>query len=153
VNSRLVTILNAIGCLVLAGFILVQWQLSQKVSDQLLASRSREILQANARVEAENLTRQLQADIDGLKASVDSIQQSAALAEHQLNAKAEETKSLATQLSETQEQLRTWEAAVKSRDEALTLRDTKLQQLNDSLLATRKRLDQAVAELKTAGAR
>ncbi len=152
-NSRLVTILNAIGCLVLAGVILIQWQQGQRLSDQLLASRSKEITQANARVEAEKLTRQLQADIDGLKASVDSIQQSAALAEQQLNTKAEETKSLATQLSQTQEQIKTWEAAVKSRDEALTLRDAKLQEINDSLLATRKRLDQAVAELKSAGAR
>jgi len=153
VNSRLVTILNAIGCLVLAAVILIQWQQGQMLSDQLLASRSQEVLQANARVEAETLSKQLQADIDGLKASVDSIQQSAALAEQQLAAKAEETKSLLTQLSQTQEQIKTWEAAVKSRDEALTLRDTKLQELNDSLVATRKRLDQAVAELKTAGAR
>lgn len=152
-NTRLLTVLNAVGCLVLIGFIVIQWQQSQKLSDQLRESRSREILQDNARVAAESMVKQLQSDIEGLKASVESIQQSATVADQESLAKAAETQALAAQVARAQEQVVAWEAAVKERDEAIALRDAKLQQLNEALVATRKRLDQAVAELKSAGAR
>jgi chromosome segregation ATPase len=153
VSARLLTILNAVGCLVLGAFIVVQWQGGQSLSDELQASRSAAILEANARIAAERTATQLQADIDGLKASIDSIQQSVAATEKELAAKAAEAQALAGQLSEAQEQLKARDAAVQARDEALALRDEKLQELNDSLVATRKRLDEAVAALKAAGAR
>jgi chromosome segregation ATPase len=151
--ARVLPVLNAIGCLVLAGFIFIQWRGGQALSEELHESRSREILEKNARLEAEKLSRQLQADIDGLKASIDSIQQAAAVAEKDLAAKTEEAKGLAGLVTEAQEQIKTWEAAVKARDEAIVLRDAKLKELNEALVATRARLDEAVAELKKAGAR
>jgi hypothetical protein len=151
--ARLLTVLNAAGCLVLAGFILIQWRGGQALSRELHDSRSREILEKNARLDAEKLSKQLQADIDGLKASIDSIQQAAAVAEQEKAAKAEEAKGLAGLVSEAQNQIKTWEEAVKARDEAIALRDTKLKELNQALVATRGRLDEAVAELKKAGAR
>ena len=43
--------------------------------------------------------------------------------------------------------------ALQKRDEALAERDSKLKEINGQLVATRKRLDEAVAELKKAGAR
>ena len=152
-SARLLTVLNAAGCLVLAGFILIQWRGGQALSHELHESRSREILEKNARLDAEKLSKQLQADIDGLKASIDSIQQAAAVAEQEKAAKAEEAKGLAGLVSEAQERIKTWEEAVKARDEAIALRDTKLKELNEALVATRGRLDEAVAALKKAGAR
>jgi chromosome segregation ATPase len=146
-------VINAIGCLVLAGFILIQWQGGQSLSRELHQSRSREILETNARLEAEKAARDLRADMDGLKASIDSIQQAAAIAEQEMAAKVEEARGLAGLVAEAQAQIKTWEEAVKARDEAIVARDAKLKELDEALVATRKRLDEAVAELKKAGAR
>ena len=148
--ARVLPFVNVAGCLVLAVFIVIQWRGGQVLSDELQQSRSREILEKNARMDAEKMSRQLQADIDGLKASIDSIQQAAAEAEKAMAAKEEEAKGLAGQ---AQDQIKTWEEAVKARDEAIVQRDAKLKELNEALVATRKRLDEAVAELKKAGAR
>ena len=49
--------------------------------------------------------------------------------------------------------MKEWEEALKVRDAALAERDTKLKKLNASLISTRKRLDEAIAQLKKAGAR
>lgn len=159
-TTRLLPVLNAIGCLVLVGFIFIQWRGGQMLSRELYESRSREILEKNARFDAEKLSRQLQADLDGLKASVDSIQQAAEVAEKELATKNEEIGKFAAGLAQATEQIKTWEVAVKERDEAILKRDAaiaerdaKLKELNDQLVATRKRLDEAVAELKKAGAR
>ena len=151
--ARVLPFVNVAGCLVLAGFIVIQWRGGQILSEELRESRSREILEKNARFDAEKMSRQLQADLDGLKASIDSIQQAAAEAEKTMAAKEEEAKGLAGLVTQAQDQIKTWEAAVKARDEAIVQRDAKLKELNEALVATRKRLDEAVAELKKAGAR
>lgn len=151
--ARVLPFVNVAGCLVLAVFIVIQWRGGQLLSDELQQSRSREILEKNARMDAEKMSRQLQADIDGLKASIDSIQQAAAEAEKAMAAKEEEAKGLAGLVTQAQDQIKTWEEAVKARDEAIVQRDAKLKELNEALVATRKRLDEAVAELKKAGAR
>lgn len=152
-SARLLTILNAVGCLLLAGFILIQWRGGEALSRELHETRSREIVEKNARLDAEKRGRQLQADIDGLKASIDSIQQAAAVAEEEKEAKAEEIRKLGELVTQADGQIKTWEEAVKARDEAIVQRDAKLKELNEALVATRKRLDEAVAELKKAGAR
>ncbi len=152
-TARWLSILNAIGCLVLAGFILIQWRGGQSLSRELHQSRSREILETNARLEAEKLAKGLQADLDGLKASIDSIQQAAAVAEEEMVAKVEEARGLAGLVTEAQARIKTWEEAVTARDEAIVARDAKLKELNEALVATRARLDEAVAALKKAGAR
>lgn len=151
--ARFLPFVNAAGCLVLVGFIFVQWRGGQELSRQLHQSRSREILEANARQDAEKLAGQLQADLDGLKASIDSIRESAEAAEKERAAKAAEVAGLATALAGAQESVKTWEQAVKDRDKAIAARDAKLRELNEALVATRQRLDEAVAELKKAGAR
>jgi len=151
--ARILTWLNAAGCLVLAGFILFQWRGSRLLTEQLEQSRAAAIHEKNARFDAEKLTRQLQSDIDGLKASIDSIQQAAATAERDMAAKEEEVKGMAGLLDQARERIRTWEEAVKARDEAIAARDARLKELDAALLATRKRLDEAVAALKKAGAR
>jgi peptidoglycan hydrolase CwlO-like protein len=151
--ARVLPFVNVAGCLLLAGFIVLQWRGGQVLSQELQESRSREIHEKNARLDAEKMSRQLQADIDGLKASIDSIQQAAAEAEEKMVAKEEEAKGLAGLVTKAQDQIKTWEEAVKARDEAIVQRDARLKELNEALVATRARLDEAVAELKKAGAR
>ncbi|WP_264502474.1 hypothetical protein [Luteolibacter flavescens] len=160
-------IVNAVGCVVLVGFIFIQWLEGQGLERDLGETRTREILEKNARTEAEQQITQLRSDIQGLKDSVDSIRQAAEAAEKELVIKNEEIAKFAAGLEEARAMIVTWEAAVKERDEALKLRDealqkrdeaiaardSKLKEVNAQLVATRKRLDEAVAELKKAGAR
>lgn len=157
--NRSLPIVNAVGCVVLVGFILIQWFGGQQLDQQLHEAKSREILEKNARFEAEKRANQLQSDIQGLKDSVDSIRQAADAAEKELTIKNEEIAKFAAGLEEAKATITTWEQAVKERDEAiqkrdaaLAERDSKLKEVNGQLVATRKRLDEAVAELKKAGA-
>ncbi|MCW1923176.1 hypothetical protein OKA05_11485 [Luteolibacter arcticus] len=159
-NPRALPIVNAVGCIVLAGFILIQWFGGQVRDKELHEAKSREILEKNARLEAEKRADQLQSDIQGLKDSVDSIRKAAEAAEKEVALRIEDIAKFSAGLEEAKASIVTWEQAVKERDEALVKRDaalaerdSKLKELNGQLVATRKRLDEAVAELKKAGAR
>ena len=152
-SARLLPILNAVGCLVLAGLILAQWHGGQTLEDQLRDARGRTSEAMNARLDAEKRVARLQSDIDGLKASIDAIREGS---ERDRKAaedagkfaadKAGEVGILTIGLGKAQEQIKLWEDATKVRDE-------KLKEINESLVETRKRLDEAVAKLKQAGAR
>lgn len=152
-SARLLPILNALGCLILVGFILVQWHGGQSLQNQLFASQTQSILEANARLETEKRADALQSDVDGLKASIEAIrvtsqhdQYSAGEATKLATEKATEAEALTTDLTQAQEQLKQWAEAVKSRDE-------KLKELNEALIVTRNRLNEAITKLKQAGAR
>jgi peptidoglycan hydrolase CwlO-like protein len=160
VNPKVLPIVNAVGCIVLVGFILIQWFGGQLLSKELHEARSREILEKNARFEAEKKVKTLQSDIEGLKNSVDSIRQAAETAEKAVELKDQDIAKFSAALEEAKAKIVTWEQAVKDRDDALLKRDaaiaerdSKLKEINGQLVATRKRLDEAVAELKKAGAR
>jgi hypothetical protein len=150
VNARWFTILNAVGCLFLAGFIFVQWLGGTKLEDELMAARREVAEEGKARAEAEKRAAALSADIEGLKTSIDLIRRDA---EEQVKATKEQAgqaQELHTNLVQAQEQMKLMDEAIKARDEAIKTRDTKLKEYSDALLATRKRLDEAVAKLKEA---
>jgi peptidoglycan hydrolase CwlO-like protein len=160
VNPKVLPIINAVGCVVLVGFILVQWFGGQLLSKELHEAKSREINEKNARFEAEKKAKTLQSDIEGLKGSVDSLRQATDDAQKLVELKEEDIAKFSAALEEAKAKILTWEQAVKERDEALQKRDaalaerdSKLKEINGQLVATRKRLDEAVAELKKAGAR
>jgi chromosome segregation ATPase len=153
VSARLLPIFNAIGCAVLMVLIVVQWKGGQILEDQLRESHAQTLVETNAHQESEKRAVQLQSDVDGLKASIDAIReasdrdkQAADEAGKFAADKASEAQALTAGLGKAQEQLKVWEEAVKSRDE-------KLKELNEALVATRQRLDEAIAKLKQAGAR
>ena len=150
---RFLPFFNAAGCLVLLGVVLFQWRAGQEVSRRLHESRSVEIVERNARAEAEELGKRLQADVDGLKASIDSMRHAAELSGRDLAAKDVELKTMVAAMEQARERIAAWEAAVRDRDEAIAARDLRLKELDVLLSATRKRLDEAVAELGKAGAR
>ena len=89
---------------------------------------------------------QLHSDLDGLKASVDSMKAEAEEAGKLLAEQAQQAGLLDAQALKIEEQRKLWEEAIKARDE-------KIAELNHSLVATRTRLDEAIAKLKQAGAR
>lgn len=159
-NPKVLPIVNAIGCVVLVGFILIQWFGGETLREKLVDTQKREIIEKNARFEAEKRAKTLQSDIEGLKNSVDSIRKQAEDAEKLVELKDQDIVKFTAALEEAKTKIGTWEQAVKDRDDALVKRDaaiaerdSKLKEINGQLVATRKRLDEAVAELKKAGAR
>jgi len=152
-SFRLLPILNAVGCAVLMVLVVIQWKGGQSLEDQLRDSRAQTASEMKGREDAEKHAVQLQSDVDGLKASIDSMREgsvrdrkTAEDAGKFASDKAGEVGALTINLGKAEEQLKVWEEAVKSRDE-------KLKELNDDLVATRQRLDEAIAKLKQAGAR
>ncbi len=152
-SVRPLPILNAIGCAVLMVLIVIQWKSGQSVEDKLRDSREQMALETKGRQDAEKRAVQLQSDVDGLKAAIDAMREgserdrkTAEDAGKFASDKAGEVGALTIGLGKAQEQLKVWEESVKARDE-------KLKELNESLVATRQRLDEAIAKLKQAGAR
>ena len=117
------------GCVVLVGFILLQWAGGSALGKKLHETESRLILEQNARAEAEHQTKKLQGDIEGLKASIDSIRKDAEQNEKDLEAKSAEIGVLSAGLLDAQEKVKAWEEALKARDEALAARDEKIKEL------------------------
>lgn len=149
-KSRVLPILNAIGCLILTGLVVTQWRLErghlrdiQNLQSELAGSR-------------ENLTAETQRsaaherDIAALKESIEATQQAAEAAARSLAEQSSQAEGLQTELATTREQAA---VQIKAWEDAIAARDAKLQSLNADLTATRARLDEAIAKLKAAGAR
>jgi chromosome segregation ATPase len=146
VKSRVLPILNAIGCLVLTGLVASQW-LRERESDQALIATQRELSAAKEFSTSETKRASaLERDIAVLKESIEATQKSAEEAATAAAAKTTEASALSAEITAAREQIKTWEAA-------LAERDTKLRSLDAELTATRQRLDAAIAKLKAAGAR
>lgn len=132
--------------MVLAVCVCLQWNSELQTTEKLKSATHELDVQIKARVAAEDKNRQLQNDGDGLKAAIESIRKESEVASATVAAQTGQADNLAKNLSETQAQLKLWEDAIK-------VRDGKISELNVSLLATRKRLDEALSALKKAGAR
>ena len=149
-KSRVLPILNAIGCLILTGLVVTQWRqerdhLRDIQNLQSALAGSREKLTAETRRSAA-----LERDIAALKESIEATQQAAEAAARGLAEQSSQAEVLQTELATTREQAA---AKIKAWEDAIAARDAKLQSLNADLTATRARLDEAIAKLKAAGAR
>lgn len=143
---KVLPILNAIGCLFLVGFIIIQWNGSQKLDSALRDARLSERNAQNEKIQVEQRVVQMQVDVDTLKSSIESIR----AGEEKLKKEIEDGKELV----HLQHTGLTFSAAhLNALEEAVTERNARITELNTSLVATRKRLDEAIAELKKAGAR
>ena len=152
-SARLLPILNALGCLILTGFIFLQWRGGHALENQLREADRRFQAESGLRLDAEARATRLQSDIEGLKASIEAIREASErdqkAAVDAAKAMAEQTSAnagLTDQLARSKQQLKDWEEAIRTRDD-------KLKELNAALVATRQRLDEAIAKLKQAGAR
>jgi hypothetical protein len=138
-------ILNAIGCIFLAGFIVFQWNSAQKIDKDLRASRLNERIVLNEKIEVEKRVVQLQTDVDNLKASIELMRTDEEIAKKKIA----DGEVLANQLHAG---LSFSAAHFIAMDQAILERNARITELNSSLVATRKRLDDAITELKKAGA-
>ena len=117
-NCRALPILNAIGCLVLTGVIVLQWQ-RERALDGSLAQLKSELASESKRAA------DLERDIAVLKESLEATQQSAAQA--------------------AAEQLTIWQTAVAGRDAKLRELDAALAATRQRLDAAIARLKEAGA--------
>lgn len=142
-KSRVLILINSIGCVVLIALAVFQWA-KERVLLKTLDVAQTEIAAANTKsIEQAQRQANLERDIALLKESVTSTQQAAESAARELGEKSTLAAALETDLKTAREQVTNWEAAVKARDERITT-------LTSDLAATRKRLDEAVARLKAA---
>ena len=145
-KQSLITVINAIGCVVLLGIIVAQWVQNeeQRKSFRELQSDRQEIIEA--RDEAEKNITSLKTDSVDLKASLEATQKAAEEATLAGKTQQDQLQLVGTERDALRLQVSEWEAAIK-------LRDTALAEQNATLVALRKRLDEAIVELKKAGAK
>jgi septal ring factor EnvC (AmiA/AmiB activator) len=146
VKSRVLPVINAIGCLVLTGLVVGQWRKEHTLVREAL---DLEMQLGAARGQAATESKRsaaLEQDIVVLKESIEAVQKSAEQSAGALAQKETEVGGLQTEITAARGQLKVWE-------EAIATRDARLRELNGELIATRRRLDEAVAKLKEAGAR
>jgi chromosome segregation ATPase len=145
-TPRTLPIVNAIGCLALTGVVVLQWR-KERALDASLHGLRTELSAAKGTADEEAKRRAaLERDIEVLKESIASTQQAAESATRTLAEKDQAAAQFETELNAAREQITLWEAALKARDERIV-------SLDANLAATRKRLDEAVAKLRSAGAR
>jgi CHASE3 domain sensor protein len=145
-KQSLITVINAIGCVVLLGIVVAQWVQNeeQRKSFRELQTDRQKIIAT--RDEAEKKITSLETDITDLKASLEATQKAAEEATLASKNQQDQLQLVGTERDALRLQVSEWEAAIK-------LRDTALAEQNATLVALRKRLDEAIVELKKAGAK
>jgi hypothetical protein len=156
-KKHLFTIINAVGCLLLLGVVLMQWGQNelqrQAFRDVQKELRSTEETRDEALARADSLT----ADLADLKVALAAAQKAAeesALAQKaqsdQLTALTAERDQLIaqrdTQNKELTDQVTEWQEAIKKRDATI-------KEQNALLEAQSRKLNEAITKLKQAGAR
>lgn len=145
-NFRTLPILNAIGCLALTVLVGTQWR-KERALDGALAGMSSDLATARAQSGDESKRRAaLERDVAVLKEAIEASQQAAEASARTLAASDQTNVRLQADLTAAREQVAAWETAV-------TARDARIRVLDGDLAAARRRLDEAIARLKAAGAR
>ena len=145
-SPRVLPILNAVGCLVLTGLVVAQWRKERRL-DATLAGVRTELVAAKEQAATEGTRRTaLERDIAVLKESIEATQRAAEAATRTASENDLAATQLHAELAATRDQVAAWEAAIKTRDERIRALDANLKE-------TRKRLDEAIAQLKAADAR
>jgi len=145
-NARTFTWINAIGCLALVALIVVQWR-GQYVADRELASLRVSLAEVTAKA-AEESARcvALERDLQVLK---EAAEQSGKAVESGKSASM--TKD--SRIAELESALKRAGGDVDKWQYAIAQRDDRIRKLEGELGEARRRLNEAVAKLKAAGAR
>ena len=152
-KQALIPLINAIGCAVLLGVVALQWTQSEKRREEYLALQVQAHAMSEQRDEALQRAEALTADLADLKQSLLETQKAADEAARVQKEQGEQlalTTAARDQANAERDALRQqitqWEAAIKERDQGIKER-------NEAIEALRKKLDEAIAQLKKAGAR
>ncbi len=145
--QRFLPLLNLAGCLVVAAVLYGQWSKERRLDREIESLQTR--LETSRAETAAGILRvqALEGDAAQLKNSIESAAATRESREAATAAALAEQNSQMTALATAAgEQTKIWE-------EAIAARDAKIGELNTALTATRARLDDAVKNLKAAGAR
>lgn len=145
-TPRTLVIINTIGCLLLTALVVVQWRGERKLDDTVATLRTQLAAAANHAAEDAKHRAALERDIAVLKESIEATQKAAESSTRALAEKEVLAERLQTELTDATDQVAAWETALKARD-------ARILSLAAEIDATRKRLDEAIAKLKEAGAR
>lgn len=146
-TSRILPILNLIGCILVTGVIVAQWRKEKDLGERVNSISTELRSSREQTAEAEKRALALEGDVAQLKESIEATAAARLLAEEEAAKIAtEHNQKMAEFTTAATEQVKTWQDAIATRDE-------KIKELNATLSATRSRLDNAIAKLKEAGAR
>ena len=145
-TSRTLPLVNAIGCLALTGLVVAQWFKERSMRDELVQSKAKLSLALQQTDEESKRRTALERDIAVLKETIESARKAAETSTKDIVEKDRSVTQLQAELTAAREQITVWETAMKTRDE-------QIRTLDSNLAATRKRLEEAIAKLKAAGAR
>jgi septal ring factor EnvC (AmiA/AmiB activator) len=141
---KFLPILNAAGCLMLAGLAVVQWRKERTLDGRLHAVRVELGEARTAHRAEERRAAALERDIAMLKESLESTQKAAEQGARDLAEQGVEAEALRAELEAARVQVEEWR-------EALAARDARIEELDAALAAARKRLEEAIARLKGGG--
>ena len=144
-TSRILPIINVIGCFLVTGVVIGQWIKERRVNGEIKNLRM-EITSTRENYEKEHKRAEsLQGDVTQLKDSIEAMAKAKVEFEASLAKDAEEHNArMQAENVNAQEQIQLWQKAIADRDEVIV-------RLNSNLSATRARLDEAVSKLKKAG--
>lgn len=145
-TPRTLPLVNAIGCLALTGLVVAQWFRERSMRDELVQTQAKLSLSLQQTDEETKRRAALERDIAVLKETIESAQKAAEVSTNDIVEKDRTVTQLQADLTAAREQVTVWEVAMKTRDE-------QIRALGNNLSATRKRLEEAIAKLKAAGAR
>lgn len=144
--SRFLPFLNLAGCLLITGIILAQW-IKERGLDTKVKNLNQQLVSARQQNEVERKRSiALEQDITQLNESIESTVKAHKETEDAMAKLIAQGQAQAAASQSNQEQLKVWEKAIAGRD-------AKIRSLSADLTATRQRLDEAIAKLKSAGAR
>jgi chromosome segregation ATPase len=145
-NSRVLPVLNLVGCLALTGLVVLQWRKERSMVGTFEGLKSELATARHQAAEDAKHRAALEGDIAVLKESIEATQKAAETSARNFAEKDQQATQLQTEIAAAREQVTAWEAALKQRDE-------RIQTLDADLAKTRARLDEAITRLKEAGAR
>lgn len=141
-TARILITLNAIGCLLLAGLVAVQWKRERDLN-AVLEERGNHIISLQQALGVErDRSLDLEGELEGLKEVLQRLKADFEEKQKQIGIQRALIERQQAALDEANGQLDAWE-------QALGERDARIELLNEQLLATRKRLDEAVERLNS----
>ncbi len=136
--------LNAIGSLVLAAVVFTQWGKESRVEATLSKLRVEAAVSRNLAESETKRAANLERDIVVLKQSLEATQRAALEAADSLGQR--DDAAIRAELAAAREQVEKWKTSIADRD-------AQFRDLNADLVRTRRRLDEAIVNLKAAGVR
>ena len=145
-NARTLTWINAVGCLMLVALIVVQWR-REYVADRELAGLRVALAEVTAKAAEESAhCEALERDLQVLKEAAEQSGKAVESGKSASMTKDARIAELESALNRAGGDVDKWQSAIAQRDD-------RIRKLESELSEARRRLNEAVAKLKAAGAR